>query len=125
NAQNDFSIRNNGQLFSGEDRPQQTQQAVRYDAEAAEQQWSKLQQAQEMVAAKVQPLHVNLPIRGIRRSFTQVLQTEVNKPMTIQLLATSTKAVSWPKRIGTGAVAFIALWGAVVVITRTARPRVA
>ncbi len=125
NAQNDFSIRNNGQLIAGEDLPQQTQRAVRYDAAAAEQQWTKLQQAQEMVAAKVQPLHVNLPIRGIRRAFTQVLQTEVNKPMTIQLLATSTKAVSWPKRVGTGAVAFVALWAAVVVISRTARHRIA
>jgi len=35
-------------------------------------------------------------------SFTQVLQTEGGRPMTIQLFATSSKAVSWPSRLGTG-----------------------
>jgi hypothetical protein len=45
----------------------------------------KLQQAQEIVTAKVQPLRVNLPVRGQRFAFTQVLQTESGRPMTIQL----------------------------------------
>ncbi|MGN6553854.1 MAG: hypothetical protein ACTHLW_09045, partial [Verrucomicrobiota bacterium] len=53
-----------------------------------------------------------------RRAFTQVLQTEVNKPMTIQLLAVSTKAVSWPMRLATAAAAFLLLWGAISVFLR-------
>jgi hypothetical protein len=122
NAQNEFYFRNNGALAGGDMPQQQVQPAARdYDNSAAEQQWTKLQQAQEMAAVKVQPLHVNLPIRGVRRAFTQVLQTELNKPMTIQLVAESSKAVSWPKRIGTGGVAFVILWGAVMVVSRMKR----
>ena len=122
NAQNDFFFRNNGALTAGDIPPQQVQtSAAYYDTSAAQQQWTKLQQAQEMAAAKVQPLHVNLPIRGIRRVFTQVLQTEVNKPMTIQMVAASSKTVSWPKRAATGAIAFVVLWGAVVAGSRVTR----
>jgi hypothetical protein len=68
---------------------------VAYDAEAAEQQWSALCRAQEVSVAKVQPLRANLPTRGLRHSFAQILQTEVNKPMTILLTATNTKDVGW------------------------------
>ena len=57
-----------------------------------------MQQAQEIVAAQVQPLRVNLPVRGVHYAFTQVLQTEPGKPMTIQMQAANTKAISWPKR---------------------------
>ncbi|HLP75614.1 MAG TPA: hypothetical protein VK327_01740 [Candidatus Paceibacterota bacterium] len=122
NAQNEFFFRNNGALGVNDTPQQQVQVAnLYYDSSAAQQQWTKLQQAQEMAAAKVQPLHVNLPIRGIRRAFTQVLQTEVNKPMTIQLAAASTKTVSWPRRAATGTIAFIVLWGAVIAGSRMTR----
>jgi prepilin-type processing-associated H-X9-DG protein len=123
NAQNDFSSRNNGLPPAALGGAAQVQQAVRYDNASAEQQWTKLQQAQEIVAAKVQPLRVNLPIRGTRHAFTQVLQTEIGKPMSIQLFAANTKAVSWPKRIGTGAGAFLVLWGVVVLVARITRRR--
>ena len=43
---------------------------------AAEQQWEKLQQAQEVVVAKGAPAPVNLPTRGQRHVFAQVLQAE-------------------------------------------------
>ena len=76
-----------------------------------------MQQAQEIVTAKVQPLRVNLPVRGQRFAFTQVLQTESGRPMTIQFFAASTKAVSWPIRIFTGVVAFLALWGLVTILS--------
>jgi len=121
NAQNDFSLRNNGQPLGAANGPAQGQQVVRYDNATAEQQWTKLQQAQEIVAAKVQPLRVNLPVRGTRHAFTQVLQTEIGKPMSIQLFAVNTKAISWPKRIGTGVGAFLVLWGAVVLVSRMTR----
>ena len=61
----------------------------------------------------MQPLRVNLPVRGQHFTFTQVLQTEGGRPMTIQLFAVSTKAVSWPLRGLVAAGAFLALWGLV------------
>ncbi len=54
---------------------------------------AKLQQSQEIATARVQPLRVNLPVRGQHFAFTQVLQTESGRPMTIQFFAASTKAV--------------------------------
>jgi hypothetical protein len=121
NAGNDFALRNNGQLGGGENSPVQAPQVNYYSNAAAEQQWVKLQQAQEIVAAKVQPLRVNLPVRGLRHSFSQVLQTEVGKPMTIRLLAVSNRAVSWPRRIALGATAFLVLWGFVMFVSHVSR----
>ena len=42
----------------------------------------------EVTVTKVQPLRANLPTRGVRLSFSQPLQTEVNKPMTVEFAAT-------------------------------------
>jgi len=124
-AQNDFSLLNNGQLL---DRAQQTATGVPnqpmpayYDNETAEAQWTKLQQAQEIAAAKVQPLRINLPTRGLSYTFTQVLQTEVNKPLTIQLTAANAKTGHWPARLGLSLAGFLALWGIVVAALRVAR----
>ena len=80
-----------------------------------------MQQAQEIVAAQVQPLRVNLPVRGVHYAFTQVLQTEPGKPMTIQMLAANTRAVSWPLRGLTVLGAFLVLWGLVAVVSRVTR----
>ncbi len=119
NAQNDFGIRNGGQFVIGQNAEAQKPENVSlYDNTTAEQQWTRLQQAQEIVAAKVQPLRVNLPVRGQRFAFAQVLQTEIGKPLTIRLLAVSTKAISWPKRIGTVVIAFLVLWGIVALVLR-------
>jgi hypothetical protein len=93
-----------------------------YDSAAAEQQWTKLQQAQDMAVARVQPLHINLPVRGQRFTFSQVLQTETGKPMTVQLLAASAKTVSWPQRAATAGAGFLVLWGAVTLLLRVTRP---
>ena len=73
------------------------------------------------MSAKVQPLHVNLPIRGIRRVFTQVLQTEVNKPMTIQMVAASSKRRLVAEAGRRHMVAFVVLLGAVVAGSRVTR----
>ncbi len=122
NAQSDFTIRNSGQITAGENIPAQSQNPnLLYDNAAAEQQSAKLQQAQEIVAAQVQPLHVNLPVRGAHYAFTQVLQTETGKPMTIQMQAANTKAVSWPMRGLTVAGAFLVLWGFVAIVSRVTR----
>ena len=68
-----------------------------------------------MTAVKVRPLRVNLPTRGLRYSFAQVLQTEVGKPMSVQFVAANTRAINWPLRIATGAAAFVLLWGIVAL----------
>jgi hypothetical protein len=91
---------------------------LRYDAEVAQQQWGALQRAQELKVVRMQPLRVNLPTRGLRHVFTQVLQTEVQKPMTIQFSASNEKATSWTKRVGLALFGFLALWGIVTVTLR-------
>lgn len=95
---------------------EQAAQMLQYDADAAEQQWGALQRAQEVSVAKVQPLRANLPTRGQRHSFTQVLQTEVNKPMTIQFAAANVKEVGWFKKVLYGAGGFLMLWIFVAVV---------
>ena len=68
--------------------------------------------------AKVAPLHVNLPTRGVRYSFSQVLQTELRKPMTIRLLAENTKVPSWTTRLGLAVLGFGALWAILAAVNR-------
>ncbi|NBU08813.1 MAG: hypothetical protein EBS84_07345 [Proteobacteria bacterium] len=92
--------------------------ALTYDTGAAEQQLEKLQKAQEVTVATVQPLRVNLPLRGQRHAFTQVLQTEVNKPMTVEFTARNLKAGGWLKPIVLTLGAFLALWIAVAVFAQ-------
>ncbi|NBV22158.1 MAG: hypothetical protein EBS05_09605, partial [Proteobacteria bacterium] len=91
--------------------------ALYYDTAAAEQQLDKLQKAQEVTVATVQPLRVNLPLRGQRHAFTQVLQTEVNKPMTVAFAARNLKAGGWLKPVAYTLCAFLALWIAVAILT--------
>jgi prepilin-type processing-associated H-X9-DG protein len=118
-AQQEFLFRNNGRMD-----PQSAanvaviadESQVGYLNAAAEQQWEKLQKAQEVALVKVRPLRVNLPTRGLRHSFTQVLQTEIGKPMTVGFQAQNTKTVNWPKRVAGGAGAFLALWIVVALV---------
>jgi hypothetical protein len=122
-AQNDFATRNAGAITTdGTSSAEPVATAGgRIDSAAAGEQWQKLQQAQEIVTAKVQPLRVNLPVRGQHFAFTQVLQTESGRPMTVQLFAASTKAVSWPMR-GLAAIgAFLMLWALVALVSRLTR----
>lgn len=88
------------------------------DVEVAGQQWEKLEAAQQVAVAKISPLRVNLPTRGVRYAFTQVLQTEPSKPVTIQLHAQNTRLPSWSHRFGLLAVSFLALWAAMAVAAR-------
>ena len=119
NAQQAFTA-NNGTFALNQPAQQQVRGVepnVNYDAAAAEQQWEKLQQAQEIAVAKVRPLRVNLPTRGLRHAFTQVLQTETGKAMTVGFGAANVKTVSWPKRIGGGLFGFVALWAVVALVS--------
>lgn len=97
---------------------------VAYDSEVAEQQWGVLQRAQEVTVAKVQPLRANLPTRGQRHSFSQVLQTEVGKEMTIRFAAANTKHIGWFKQTIYFVGGFLALWILVsLVASRGNRPQ--
>jgi len=127
NAQTEFSWRNNGQAAGEVNAPAPAgSPGLLYDAASAQQQWTKLQQAQEIVAAQIKPLHVNLPVRGAHFAFTQVLQTEPGKSMTIQMQAVNTQTINWPTRILMLAAAFLVLWGMVALVSRLmARTRVA
>jgi hypothetical protein len=116
-AQTAFTLRNASPM-AGENQLAASQQlGWQYDNAAAARQWTRLQQAQEISAAKVQPLRVNLPVRGLRFAFTQVLQTEAGRPMTIQLFAANDKTVNWPLRGLTAAGMFLALWGLVAFLS--------
>jgi hypothetical protein len=116
-AQNAFSLSNNGQMSQA---PLQVQAnpAVRYDNETAEAQWTKLQQAQDLGIAAVQPIRVNLPTRGLRHAFTQVLQTQAGRPLTVRLFAANTRTVSWPKRVAAPLAGFVLLWFLVSLMAR-------
>jgi len=126
NAQNDFYFRNAGTLSADGGKSGEAQLNYNLginDNAAAGEQWMKLQQAQEIVTAKVQPLRVNLPVRGQRFAFTQVLQTEGDKPMTFLLSAENTKIIHWPTRLGAGLAAFLMLWVMVSVLSRATQNR--
>jgi hypothetical protein len=86
----------------------------------ARDQWNRLAQAQELAVARVRPLRVNLPTRGLHQAFTQVLQTEIAKPLTIQFTAANTQSGGLFRRFLGGALAFLVLWG--VVKTLLTRP---
>jgi len=89
---------------------------------AARDQWTRLAQAQELAVARVRPLRVNLPVSGLHQSFTQVLQTEIEKPLTIQFTAANIQTGSLTRQILGGALAFLALWAIVsTLLTRGLR----
>jgi hypothetical protein len=121
-AQNTFTVNNGIANLPAQQDALNNDQVLRYDNAAAEAQWSKLQQAQELTVVKVQPIRVNLPTRGLRHAFTQVLQTEPGKPMTIRFLAANDKVISWPGRIFTGLGVFLVLWVAVSFIAHRRLP---
>jgi hypothetical protein len=114
-AQRDYTFSNVAR-FQGLVTPdQQALQARMADAEeaAARLQVEALQKIQAIGVTRVQPLRVNLPTRGLRHSFTQVLQTEVDKPLTVQFTARNTRETGSFKRVVLSIAGFAALWIAV------------
>jgi hypothetical protein len=120
NAQNEFCLRNGGLVGSqGQSTNLNSQNSnLSNEAAAAGEQWTRLQQAQEIATVNVQPLRMDLPMRGQRLAFMQVLQTEVGQPMTFILFADNAKTVHWPSRLGWNLLIFTILWGAVAVLSR-------
>ena len=86
----------------------------------ARDQWNRLAEAQELAVARVRPLRVNLPVSGLHQAFTQVLQTEVEKPLTIQFTAANTQTGSLARQFLGSGLALLALWA--IVKTLLARP---
>jgi hypothetical protein len=107
--------------FGGRQTVAQQQPVSAADNDAAAKQYDKLQQAQEMAVARVLPLHVNLPAHGVKHVFTQVLQTDLAKPMTVRFHALNTRAIGWPVEAAFGVAAFAVLWLATALALRRRR----
>jgi hypothetical protein len=87
-------------------------------------QWDKLARAQQLAVARVQPLRVNLPTRGVHYAFTQILQTEVQKPLTIQFTAANTRTGGLIGRLAGGVLGLAVLWILVqILLSRLSRDR--
>jgi hypothetical protein len=121
-AQKDYFTLNNARLNS-EVAPQTQTEGAQYDTRVAEQQVRQLKKAQAVVANRAQPLRANLPTRGLRHSFTQVLQTEVDKPLQIRFSARNDRETGWGK---TGLLlvgGFLGLWAASALVLARQRTR--
>ena len=114
---NNARLNGDGRVASGSSDPPAALQ-LDYDATVAELQWSRLEAAQQVAQARVAPLHINLPTRGVKLVFSQVLQTEVRKPMTVHFQAESAKETGWPTTLGWSAAGFLGLWGIVAGVSR-------
>jgi uncharacterized membrane protein YebE (DUF533 family) len=65
-------------------------------------------------------LRENLPVSGLHQAFTQVLQTEIERPLTIQFIAANTQTGSLARQFIGGGLALLALWAVVRILL--ARP---
>ncbi|MBT3296094.1 MAG: hypothetical protein HN383_12545 [Verrucomicrobia bacterium] len=81
--------------------------------ETAARQWDRLQRAQEIGEARIRPIHVVLPQRGIKYTFTQPLQSKPWDPMTIKFSAARAGAGGVWGWVGTSVVGFLVIWLAV------------
>jgi hypothetical protein len=114
-AQNEFSERNGNASFQMMLGKQVTGPSVmnnyfNYDATVAGRQARIVQKAQEFVVAPLQPLRVNLPSRGVLYTFNQALQTELQKPLVIQLRAVNDKSSGWFAGAAQAGCAMVLLW---------------
>jgi competence protein ComGC len=128
-AQRQIAIDNSSTLFNNlSQQPMQQQilepqgQIAQWENEAAEKQWAKLEKAQEVAGTKVRPLRVNLPTRGQKLDFSQALQTETGRPLTIRLHATSTRLTPWLLYVEILCGAFALLWITVALFRFKRRP---
>ena len=84
---------------------------------------ARRQRTSPAYAELIQQTRVNLPTRGLRYAFTQVLQTETGKALTVNFTAANSKSVNWPKRISGGLAGFAALWAVVALVTARSTKR--
>jgi len=97
---------NNSTLSADEER----KAVANYDVKVAEQQVAQLQKAQAVAVTRATPLRVNLPTRGLRHSFSQVLQIEQDKPLTIRFNASNDRQMGWTKTFALWAAGFAGVW---------------
>lgn len=96
NANRSFAEENERRLNIGVIQSEgKTAAGAAYDKKVAEQQVAQLQKAQAVAVTRVTPLRVNLPTRGLRHGFVQVLQTEVNKPLSVRFTASNDRRSGW------------------------------
>ncbi|MBX3745249.1 MAG: hypothetical protein KF833_08045 [Verrucomicrobiae bacterium] len=90
-------------------------------AVAAGRQAQVIQRVQAVATPRLQPLRITLPTRGLRHSFTQVLQTEIGKPLTVEFKATHARRSSSLTRFTLAILGFLTLWlaAAVCLLFRT------
>ncbi|HAB18052.1 MAG TPA: hypothetical protein DCE44_16585, partial [Verrucomicrobiales bacterium] len=81
-----------------------------YEAEVAARQIEQLNRAQAVAVARVTPLRVNLPTRGLRHTFGQVLQTEVDRPLTVTFHTRNEQQTGWVKTLTLWGGGFLGLW---------------
>lgn len=92
-------------------------------SEAAQRQVEVVRKAQAVSAGRVQPLRVNLPTRGLRHAFSQVLLTEVNTPLTVEFSVAHLERRGTFRRLATWGVGFLGLWLAAGIVTFFHGPR--
>ncbi|MEN9678429.1 MAG: hypothetical protein RIS76_4325, partial [Verrucomicrobiota bacterium] len=120
-AQRDYAANNSLQLglpmaFDLADRPEST-----YDTDVAARQVVQLNRAQAVAVSRVTPLRVSLPTRGLRHTFVQVLQTEVDRPLTVSFDTRNERETSWFKTGLLWAGGFLGLW-LLAFLSTTLRP---
>jgi hypothetical protein len=121
---NSLNLRQQGRVYNNTENPVQVAQKPAQSDEDRNglQQWQKVAQAQQLAVARVQPLRVNLPTRGLHHGFTQILQTAVDKPLSIQFTATNTRTGGLFGRMAGCVLALFVLW-IIVQYFLTRQPR--
>ena len=132
-AQQEFTVENNAQIigqrndsyiFSESQEMQRkavTQQLASYTEEEAQKQVDKVQKMQDITGVRTVPLYVNLPQRGLHFAFSQTLQTEVRKPMTLEFHAAAAKGFGLLTAVALSIGAFLFLWWGVAKLQQRRR----
>lgn len=94
-----------------------------YDANVAKLQVAQLNRAQAVVTTQVSPLRVNLPTRGMRYNFSQVLQTQPGQPLSVSFYALNERDPGWWRTASRWLVVPVVLWivSAVILFFRPER----
>lgn len=104
-AQQDYAYNNNDRLSQDK-----RSKIMAYDTSVAKQQVAQLNRAQAVVTTRVSPLHVNLPTRGLRYNFSQVLQTQPGEPLTVTFRACNERNPGTFRSVMGWTLALGALW---------------
>ena len=110
-AQQDYAYSNNDRLSQDK-----RSKSFAYDTSVAKQQVAQLNRAQAVVTTHVSPLHVNLPTRGLRFNFSQVLQTQPGEALTVTFRARNERNPGAVRSVIGGAVVLLVLWATSVLI---------